>query len=63
MLKVEVKNGKIEKALKILKRKVRNTKQNQELRNRKQHTKPTEEKRAEKKKAIYIEKLKNDLED
>lgn len=53
MLKVPVTKGNIERALKQLKRKVRNTKQNEELRNRKEYTKPSEERRAEKKNAIY----------
>jgi len=53
MLKVEVKNGKLEKALKILKNKVRNTKQNQELRERKEFTKKSVVNRKKKQKAIY----------
>ena len=55
MIKVNVKNGNIDKALRFLKRKVRNTKQTNELRERKTYTKPTEERRESKKKAIYIE--------
>ena len=52
MLRIEV-NGDINKALKKLKRKVRNTKQVTELRDRKKYTKPTASKREAKKKAIY----------
>jgi len=55
MIKVNVKNGNIESALKFLKRKVRNTKQTNELRERKTYTKPSEERRESKKKSIYIE--------
>jgi len=59
MLKIEVKGGNIERALKQLKKKVRNTKQTQELRDNKCYTKPSDEKRAQKNKAIYKQK-KND---
>jgi small subunit ribosomal protein S21 len=55
MLKVNVKHGNIEKALKILKNKVRNTKQKQILNNLKDYTKPSVERREEKLKAIYNE--------
>lgn len=55
------KNESIESMLKRYKRKVRNVKQLQSLRDRKQHTKPSATKRREKSKAIYIQK-KNDLE-
>ncbi len=57
MLKVEVVKGNIEKALKKLKRKVRNTKQTQKLRGGKTYTKPSELKREEKAKAIYKENI------
>lgn len=63
MLKVDVQKGNIEKALKILKKKVRNTKQNQELRDRKQHTKKSVKKRKQKLKAIYIEQKRTQEED
>lgn len=53
MLIVEVKNGNIEYALKQLKRKVSNTKQNQELRDRKEYTKKSVEKREQHKKAVH----------
>ncbi len=55
MIKVNVRNGNIEGALKTLKRKVRNTKQTQAQRDNKEYTKPSTERRAEKKKAIYKE--------
>ncbi len=45
MLITKVENGNIEKALKTLKRKVLLTKQTQELRDRKEFTKPSVEKR------------------
>lgn len=55
MIKVNVKNGNIDKALRFLKIKVRNTKQTNELRERKKYKKPSEERRESKKNAIYIE--------
>lgn len=55
MLKINV-NGDINKALKKLKRKVRDTKQNNELKERKTYTKPTTKKREAKDKAIYNNK-------
>ena len=63
MLRIEVENGKIERALKQLKRKVRNVKQNQELRDRKQFTKDSVKDREEKIRAIYIQKLREENED
>ena len=62
MLKVEVVKGNIEKALKKLKRKVRDTKQNQKLRDGKTYTKPSEAKREEKAVAIYKENKFRDVE-
>ncbi len=59
MLKVNVKNGNIDKALKLLKRKTRNVKQIVELRDNKEYTKPSEANREKKKKAIYVNKKKN----
>jgi small subunit ribosomal protein S21 len=59
MLYVEVKKGNIEKALKDLKGKVIRTKQNSKLFNRKEFTKPSVVKRAQLKKASYIQKLKS----
>jgi small subunit ribosomal protein S21 len=55
MIKVNVKNGNIDKALRFLKRKVRNTKQTNELRERKKYAKPSQVRREAKSKAIYIE--------
>lgn len=53
MLIIKVENGNIEKALKTLKRKVISTKQTQELRDRKEFTKPSVEKRQMNNKAKY----------
>jgi|TARA_R110000823_G_scaffold296080_3_gene416108 small subunit ribosomal protein S21 len=53
MLKVDLVKGNIEKALKKLKQKVRNTKQTQKLRNGKTYTKPSESKREKMAKATY----------
>jgi len=58
MLRIVVKEGEnIERALKRYKRKFRDVKVLQELRERKQYTKPSVARRAEKKKAAYIEQL------
>jgi len=57
MLIVEVKKGNIEKALKDLKGKVIKTKQNSILFGRKEFMKKSVERRAEVKKATYIQKL------
>lgn len=57
MLIVEVKKGNIEKALKDLKGKVIKTKQNSILFGRKEFVKKSVERRAEVKKATYIQKL------
>jgi small subunit ribosomal protein S21 len=59
MLFVEVKKGNIEKALKDLKGKVIRTKQSSILFSKKEFTKPSVEKRAEIKKASYIQRLKS----
>ena len=59
MLKVNVKDGNIEKALKKLKNKVRSVKQREKLNNLREYTKPSVEKRAELKKAKYIQKKRN----
>lgn len=63
MLIIEVKDGKIEKALKELKRKVSRVGQIQEIRNKQEFTKPSVVRRKEIKKAQYIQKLKNSQED
>lgn len=60
MLKVDVNDGNIEKALKKLKNKVRNTKQKERLHDLREYTKPSVEKRAELKKAQYIQKKINE---
>jgi small subunit ribosomal protein S21 len=59
MLIIEIKGDSIEKALKTLKRKVDQTKQLRELRNRKEFTKKSVERRTEVNKAKYIQSLKN----
>jgi ribosomal protein S21 len=56
MIKVKIIDGNIEKALKTLKRKVSNIKQNRELSERKEYIKPTTKNRELKKKAIYCER-------
>ena len=58
MLIVTVKNGGIEKSLKLLKKKLINTNQNEILLNRKEYIKPSILNREKNKKAIYIQKLK-----
>lgn len=55
MLKIEVKNGNIEQALKTYKSKVARTKQMIALREGKEYTKPTQKRRAEK---MKIKKMK-----
>jgi small subunit ribosomal protein S21 len=62
MLIIEIKNNEnIEKALKTLKSKVIKTKQNQQLMNRKEFTKKSVEKRAQKLKAIYKQRKVHEL--
>lgn len=56
MLIVNVKESNIEKALKKLKRKVRSTKQINELRERREFIKPSVKKRKKMAKAKYIQK-------
>ena len=58
MLIVTVKKGGIEKSLKLLKRKLINTNQNEILLNKKEYIKPSILNRQKNKKAIYIQKLK-----
>lgn len=56
MLKIEVKSGEsIERALKRYKRKFRSTKRLEEIRNRKEFTKPSVAKRRDQQKAAYRE--------
>jgi small subunit ribosomal protein S21 len=60
MIIIEIKKGEsIDVALKKLKNKFKRIKTTEELRERKTFEKPSETKRKEKKKAIYIQKLKN----
>jgi len=64
MLVVKVKEGEnIERALKRMKRKVQQTKQIQKLRANEAFIKPSVKKREQKKKAIYIQKLRDSEED
>ena len=62
MLKIPVVKGNINKALKLFKRKFRNTKKLQELRELKNYTKPSIKRRKQKEKAILKRKYreKND---
>jgi len=63
MLRIEVKPGEsIERALKRYKRKYRNTKRLDEIRNRQEFTKKSVERRKEIKKAEYKEKFLKDQE-
>lgn len=60
MLIIKLKEGEnIERALKRFKRKFNETKVLPQLREREQFTKPSVKKREQKKKAIYIQKLRN----
>lgn len=61
MLIIKVKNKNIEAALKNYKYKVYKTKQIQNLNENKEYTKDSVKKREEKKKAIYVNKKKNDI--
>jgi len=56
MLIVEVVNGKIDKAIKQMRRKVNKTKLKKTLRDKKYYTKKSEEKRLKKQKAVYNQK-------
>lgn len=56
MLLVEIKDGKIEKALKTLKRKWDKTKAMKELRERKEFIPKSDRKRSAKSRAAYIQK-------
>ena len=63
MLIVQIKdNITIDRALKILKNKVAKTKQVKQLRDRQAYVKPSEERRSEIKKAIYIQQMKQNEE-
>jgi len=56
MLIIDVKDGGIEKSLKIMKNKVRKTNLVKQLRDREVFDKPSVKKRKQKLKAIYVEK-------
>ena len=62
MLKVEVKKGNIERALKELKSKFIKTKLSKECREREEFIKPSIKKRNKIKKAIYVERKKREEE-
>jgi len=53
------KNESIERLLKRYKRKIRNVKQLQSIRDRKTYTKPSATKRKQKSKAIYLQQKRN----
>lgn len=64
MLIVEIKKGEtIEIALKKFKNKFKRTKVTEQLKDNLYYDKPSIKKRESKKKAIYIQKIKNQLED
>ncbi|MBO6830617.1 30S ribosomal protein S21 [Allomuricauda sp.] len=64
MLKIEVKSGEsIERALKRYKRKYRNTKRLDQIRDRQEYTKKSVERRKTLKKAQYKEQFLNEQED
>ena len=62
MLIVEVKNGNVDRALKILRRKVKLTKQPFLLREKKYYIKKSLKNRLKIQKATYVQKKKNELE-
>ena len=62
MLRVDVKKGNVERALKELKSKFIKTKISKECRERAEFTKPSVKKRKEKIKPIYVERKKRDEE-
>ena len=62
MLKVEVKGGSIERAIKEMRRKVIRTKLISQLRDNKQFTKPSVKRREEILKAEYVQKKKEEEE-
>ena len=62
MLIVKVDNSGIERAIKKLRNKIRNTKQLNLLREGQEYTKPSVKKRLQKQKAKYIQKLRDNEE-
>ena len=63
MLKIPVIKGNLSKALKLFKRKFKNTQVLKELRERQSYTKKSRKKRLIKDKAIYKQKYLNNLDD
>ena len=63
MLRVPVKKDNLNKALKLFKRRFKNTKVLKELRERQQFTKKSRKRKLKKDKAIYKQKYLNNLED
>ena len=63
MLRVSVKKDNLNKALKLFKRRFKNTKVLKELRERQQFTKKSKKRKLIKDKAIYKQKYLNNLED
>ena len=59
MLIVDVKDGNIERALKVYKNKVKSVRQIEQLRDRKEFEKPSVAKRIKKLNAVHKEKLQN----
>ena len=59
MLIIDVKDGNVDRALKVYKSKVKSVKQIESLRDRKEFEKPSVTKRINKQKAIRKEKLQN----
>lgn len=59
MLIIKVNKGKIDAALKQFKRKVKNTKQLQQVRDQQEYTKPSTKRRKQKLKAIYKQKMRD----
>ena len=62
MLKVDVKGGNVERAIKEMRRKVVSTKLIKQLRDNKQFTKPSVKRRAELLKAQYVQKKREEEE-
>ena len=59
MLIIDVKDGNIERALKVYKNKIKSVKQIEQLRDRKEFEKPSVTKRIQKLKSVHKEKLEN----
>ena len=63
MLRVPVKKGNLSKALKLFKRKFKNTQTLKELRERQSYTKKSKKRRLIKNKAVHKQKYLNNLDD